>query len=254
MWYILLIFFIIGILLGSFYYYLSDRICNHKSIADGFFQCDNCNHKLSWYECIPIISYIFLRGKCKKCKIKISKDYIICELLTGLLFACSYYLYGFDYKTIILLILFSLLITIYITDFKYMIILNYPLIIGVIGILVTLFGNYNYLFVLQFILRGIVIMLLFLIVKLIGDRLFKQESLGWGDVKLAFFAGLLLGFKLSFIFIIVSILLALIYSLMNIIRNRKLMLPFGPFMITSLCIVYLFSAEISNIINLLLGV
>ena len=70
----------------------------------------------------------------------------------------------------------------------------------------------------------------------------------------AFIAGLLLGLKLGLVFILVSVLLALPYGLILTITKKKLLLPFGPFLITSICIVYLFQQEISNIINVLLGV
>ena len=97
-------------------------------------------------------------------------------------------------------------------------------------------------------------MLLFLIIKVIGDKLFKQESIGWGDVKLSFIAGLVLGFKLSLVFIVLAIFITLPYSLLLIITKKKFIVPFGPFLITSMCIVYLLSQEISNILNILLGV
>ena len=255
MYYILLIvFFIIGTFMGSIYYYVGNRLANHDSLIDPKPRCDNCNHKLSWYEQIPVLSFIILGGKCKKCRIKLNREYLIYELLTGILFTSTFYLYGFDYKTIILLILFSLLIMIYITDFKYLIILDIPLIISVIGIIVTLWYQFNYIFVLQFILRGIIISLLFLVIKIIGDKVFKQESLGWGDVKLSFIAGLLLGLKLSFVYIFLGAVLALPYAIISRVSKNKIRVPFGPFLITSLAIVYLFSSEISNIINILLGV
>ena len=254
MWYMLLVLFIVGTCLGSFYYCIGNRICNNKSIITPASHCENCNHKLSWYELIPVISYIIQGGKCRKCRIKLSKEYLIYELLTGVLFSSAFYLYGFDYKTIILLILFSLLINIYITDFKYMIILDEVLIVSIIGILVTYFVHFDYMYVLQFLLRGLIIFIIFLLIKIIGDKVFKQESLGWGDVKLSFIAGLLLGFKLGLIYMFLGAFLALPYGLISRILKKEIHMPFGPFLITSLCIVYIYSFEILNILNVLLGV
>ena len=89
---ILLSLFIIGTFFGSFYCCIANRLSKNESIIRPGSHCENCNHRLTWYELIPVFSYIFLGGKCSKCKIKLSKEYLIAELATGLLFALSTHL------------------------------------------------------------------------------------------------------------------------------------------------------------------
>ena len=86
--------FILGLLLGSFYNVVGIRLLKNESIISPRSHCRKCNHQLSWYENIPIISFVFLLGKCKKCKKPISFIYPAMELLTGILFLLSYLLFG----------------------------------------------------------------------------------------------------------------------------------------------------------------
>ena len=111
------------------------RLPNKNSIIKPGSHCLKCNHKLAWWENIPVISYIFLKGRCKSCKEKISFMYPGMELLTALLFTISYKLFGFSYEFYISLVLASLVVLIFITDSKYMIILDEVLIAG--GVLIT---------------------------------------------------------------------------------------------------------------------
>ena len=92
--------FIVGIIFGSFYNVVADRLPNNESIIKPRSHCPNCNHVLKWYELIPLISFIIQRGKCRKCYYKMSIWYFLSELLTGLLFCLSYYLFGFSYITL----------------------------------------------------------------------------------------------------------------------------------------------------------
>lgn len=85
----LILFFITGLLFGSFYNVVGLRLPKKESIIYPSSHCPKCNHKLSWYELIPVLSYIFLKGKCKNCKEKISIMYPVVELISGILFALS---------------------------------------------------------------------------------------------------------------------------------------------------------------------
>lgn len=245
--------FIIGSLFGSFYCCLANRLSKNESIVTPGSHCENCNHRLTWYELIPIFSFIIQGGKCRKCKIKLSYEYLIVEIVTGLLFMLSFAIYQFSYSTLIMIVLSSLLIITYISDFKYMVILDEVLIPGIILLIVILFFQYNVNFVLQSLLRGLVIFGLLLVIKLIGDKVYKQESLGWGDVKLSFIAGLLLGFKLGLVYLFVGALIALPYGLVLRLIKKDIIMPFGPFLITSLYLVFIFSPYINRLLSILLG-
>jgi leader peptidase (prepilin peptidase)/N-methyltransferase len=87
---------IYGILIGSFLNVCIYRIPEESSIVVGRSHCMNCNTQLKWYDMIPILSYIFLRGRCRKCKEKISIQYPIIEALNGLFYVLVFYLYGWN--------------------------------------------------------------------------------------------------------------------------------------------------------------
>lgn len=251
---ILIYLFIFGLFIGSFYNVVALRLCKNESIIFPGSHCVNCNHKLAWYELIPVFSYIALKGKCKRCRIKISIQYPLVELLTGTLFALSYYIYGFSLETISSIILVSVAIIIYITDIKYMVILDEVVIIGGILLLIIRFIQGGIELLSMTLVNGAVIMLIFYIVKLLGDRVFKQESLGWGDVKLAALAGMYLGIKLGIAFLFLGSFLAFPYAVYLSIRRKVGMVPFGPFLVTSLLVLFWNYDLALSFINTLIGV
>ena len=104
--------FIIGTIFGSFYNVVGYRIPKGESIVYPPSHCTNCNHKLTFFELIPVLSYIFQKGKCKHCHQKISLFYPIFETLTGVLFVLSYISYGLTPELIIALTFVSLMIII----------------------------------------------------------------------------------------------------------------------------------------------
>ncbi len=235
---ILIYLFIVGLFFGSFYNVVALRLSNNESIIFPGSHCVNCNHKLSWYELIPVFSYIGLRGKCKKCKVHISWQYPLIELLTGFLFALSYHIFGFSYNTLIAIVISSLVVITMVSDFKYMIILDEALIISglAIGIIFFLQGGLDKL--IHQIIYGILMFALVLLIKFLGDRAFKQESLGWGDVKLSFIAGFTLGIKVGVLYIFIASALALPYALFLTIRKKEAIVPFGPFLVLSILILF----------------
>jgi len=230
--------FIIGLILGSFYNVVGLRLPNKNSIIKPGSHCLKCNHKLAWWENIPVISYIFLKGRCKSCKEKISFMYPGMELLTALLFTISYKLFGFSYEFYISLVLASLVVLIFITDSKYMIILDEVLIAG--GVLITVIeiiyqGIDKTLISLGY---GLVIFIFVYVLMLIGNFLFKKESLGGGDIKLSFLAGMVLGVPVGLFYVMFASFLAFPYAVYISIKNEDGMLPFGPFLVASLFICF----------------
>ena len=244
--------FIIGIIFGSFYNVVGLRLPDGESIIKPGSHCPKCNHKLSWYENIPVLSYIFLKGKCKNCKQKISFIYPAIELLTGVLFTASYIIFGLTYEFAIALILSSLVSIIFVSDSKYMIINDSPLIIS--GILITIIKIISGLKeTIYSILSGLLIFIIVYLLMLLGNFLFKKESLGGGDIKLSFIAGLTLGPILGVFYIILASFLAFPYAMYISVKGEEGMLPFGPFLVTSMLLLY-FNSDLANIfINALLG-
>ena len=123
-------FFIIGCVMGSFYHVVATRLSNDESIIKPGSHCPRCNHMLKWYENIPIFSYLFLKGRCSSCGSKIPLSYLVCEIITGLLFSVCYHSFGLSYELLVALVFTSSLIIVIISDIEYMIILDQVLIVG----------------------------------------------------------------------------------------------------------------------------
>ena len=244
--------FIIGAVLGSFYMVVGDRLSNNESIVVPRSHCSKCNYILSWYELIPIVSYIIQRGKCKNCHTKLSISYMLIEILSGTLFALSYYLYDFNYEFFMSIIISSLLIIIYVSDFKYLIINDEPLIIAITLSIITNFIFLGTIKGLYLIISGLVMFIFMYLVKLFGDKAFKRESLGGGDIKLSFFIGCTLGLRLAFVSLIIASFLALPYASYYVVKKQEREIPFGPFLITGVLITFMLSNQIRFVLELIM--
>lgn len=244
-----LISFIFGLVFGSFFLVVGTRLPEEKSIVKPSSHCDNCNKELKWYELIPVFSYIFLSGRCSKCHQKISITNPLIEILTGLLFLVSYAVFGISYNFLISIIISSILVIIFVSDFKYFIILDSPIVIGSILLIIINILNKSFVSTLYMIGQGLIVVTVIFIVKYIGDKVFKRESLGGGDIKLMIFVGLLLGIKLGLISFALSAFIALPYALIYLKNKKEKEVPFGPFIITAAFVVFIFQNDIINLLN-----
>lgn len=245
--------FIIGIIFGSFYNVVGTRIPNGESIIKPRSHCTNCNHVLKWYELIPLISYIIQRGKCRKCYKKLSIWYFLSELLTGLSFSFSFYLYGFDLMTIKSIVLVSIVIITIISDINYMVILDSPIAIGTIFLVIVDYFIGGFASLSKNLLHGFIMMLIIMTVKFIGDKVFKQESLGWGDVKFSFLSGYILNIPISLIYLFLGALIALPNAIYQSLKNKASITPFGPFLAISLMVLFWANRYVLILINLWLN-
>ena len=248
----IIMFFIVGTVFGSFYNVLGIRIPKKESIIKPSSHCEKCNHVLSWYELIPILSYLFLKGKCKNCKMKLSIMYPLSELFCGILFAISFYSFGFSHNLFIALILSSVMITVMVSDLSYMIIPDRFIVIPSILILLIkliFVGPKEFLFSL---LSGILSFLVMFMIMKFGEFIFKKESLGGADVKLMFLAGVTLEPFLCLLVIIVASFIALPVSLLLLVKNKENIIPFGPFLTIGILIIFFTKYNSSEIINFLL--
>lgn len=243
--------FIIGAIFGSFYGVVGTRLPEGKSIVKPRSHCEKCGHILKWYENIPILSYIFLGGLCKKCKNPIGFVYFLTELLSGCLFALCYKIYGINYEFFIAVILSSLVIIIFVSDSKYMIINDSPLIVSAILIFIIKWLDTGIVSALMSLVYGLIIFGVAYLLMLFGSLTFKQEALGGGDIKLSFVAGIVLGVKLGILYIVLASFLAFPYAVYVTLKNKDNMLPFGPFLVSSLLIIYLNMNIISEIIKVI---
>lgn len=249
--YYIIVLFVLGLFFGSFYNVVGLRSSEDKSIMFPPSHCPKCNNRLKWYELIPVLSYIFLGGKCKNCKKSISPIYPIIELLTGITFAISFIVFGYTLELLFALTFLSILIIIIVSDVKYMIIpdevimIGLPLIIGV-----SLFTNGVYDTAISA-LSGIGTFGIMYIIKFLGDKGFKKETMGGGDIKLMLLIGFVLGMPLGVISIFLASFFAFPIAILILLIKKTNALAFGPFLAIASAILYLTQTDISKIIELL---
>ena len=254
-----LAFSLMGLFLGSFSNVLVYRLSEHKSLfkpSRSF--CPTCGNEIKWYDNIPLISYMILRGKCRNCKEKISIRYPLIELI-GLLIGIGCFLFNywnpvqvegiqygftfiFNYKTIIYFFMCILLLNIALVDFKTFEIpfeLSIPFILCCVGLFVGEAVNNPTWDYLQYYVYGFVGPLAFFgLIYLLPYLIKKVEVIGLGDVILYVFIGL--AFNVWYILVIIAVS-SLICSIVGIIQKHKggeSVLAFGPYIAiaTVLCI------------------
>lgn len=249
---IILLLFILGSVIGSFLGCMGYRIPNKIKTTHPSSFCENCKEKLKWYMNIPIISYIFLKGKCYYCHKPIGFIYFLSELICGILFVANYIIYGFSMNFFIGIILTCILIVTIVSDFKYYYISDRVIILGIISLLITMiiFESNEYVF--KNIIYSIIMFGIMYLIKLIGNLIFKKESLGDGDIKLMGVIGLALGLVNGFVTLFLGSVIGLIYSFITIKNNKDGIIPFGPFLlIGSIITLYLSNYIVYFIDNLL---
>lgn len=247
----LILFFIVGLIFGSFYNVVGLRLCKGESLIFPSSHCVKCNHKLSPLELIPVFSYLFLKGRCKKCHTKISIMYPVIELITGILFALSFYVFGFSDKLILALLLSSLFVIVVVTDLNYYIILDSVLV--VFGVLVFFYNiaTKGFMEACSYVLFGFVMFIFMFLLMKLGNLLFKEECLGGGDIKLLGVLGMTSGIFMSYVSLSVGALLALPSSIYFYFKKKDKIIPFGPFIIAGFLIMFFMQTNGREIIEFL---
>lgn len=251
MW--LISFFIIGCLLGSFYNVVGFRIPNGESIVFPNSHCTRCGHELKWYELIPIFSYLFLRGRCRNCKEKISIMYPLIELFTGVIFAISYYSFGFSYELLLSLIMASLLMVVIVSDINYMIIPDRFIVIVAILIIIVKFFQEGIIGGFVSIGYGVISFGILYLIMIIGNKLLKKECLGGADIKLFFVVGLVFHPLVAMLVLVAACFIAFPISLILYFKNKEKVIPFGPFIMVSMLLIYFTKLDFNKIFDFLLN-
>lgn len=220
-----LIFIITGLAVGSFLEVVIYRVPRKLSIVRPASFCPNCKKKIAFYDNIPVLSYIILRGRCRYCKSKIPVKSLLVEIITALLFLANYIIFGLSINTAIGIIFCCALIAVSFIDIEFKIIPNVIVLpLTVVGLALNIASDpSNWWMPLAFSVGAFVFMLM---IHLISPR-----GMGMGDVKLSLMAGaFLVRNVVSGLFL--GFLLGSIYGLSLIIIKRKKLkqaIPFGPF-------------------------
>jgi len=248
---ILLLFFVIGAIFGSFYNVVGYRVPKGESLLYPASHCTKCNHKLGPLELIPILSFLFLGGKCKKCKDKISWFYPIFEFCSGLLFALSYVAFGFTLECLLSIVFISMLLIIIISDYQTMIIPDSVLIVFSAMIILIKYFIVGIEGVGISLLHAIGAFVFMLLLKLFGDFLFKKESMGGGDIKLLAVYGLVFGFPMSIVSVFIAAIIGLPIALIVVKKNSNHEIPFGPFLAIGAILIILLKLDFNTLLSLL---
>lgn len=233
----LIIFFILGTVLGTIYTVIGLKLPNNEKIVVKR-KCKKCNHELSIKDLIPLVSYTLSKGRCRHCKGKIDILFPYMEFFTGLLFSVAYYSFGFSYQLLIALGMISLLMTIVVSDLTYLIIPDEILIVASIYFLVIQFLDLGLKGAISHLLSGVFLFTIMYTVMLIGNKALKKESMGGGDIKMMFVFGLVLEPLLGTLTIFLGSLFALPMSLYLMKRNNEKVIPFGPFLLIAFVFIY----------------
>ncbi len=248
--YYIILFFILGTIMGSFYMVVAERIPRGESIVTPPSHCDRCKHRLSPLELIPIFSYIIQGGKCKNCKTKLSFFYPLYEFISGVLFALSYISYGFTLQLIITLTFVSLLLIITLSDIEYMIISDGVLIFFILTLMLEIFLIYDIKTLGISILNGLISFTIMFLLRLLGNFIFKKDTMGGGDIKLMFIFGLVLDYKMALLSIFIGSFIGLPISLILIRNKKNHEIPFGPFLALGSLVILLTQFNFDKLLNL----
>lgn len=250
--YYTIVMFIFGTVFGSFYNVVGSRLPNGQSIVNPPSHCDRCGHRLGAIELIPIISFLCLKGKCRICKQKLSWFHPFFEFMTGILFALSYYIFGFTVDLAISLTFISMLLVIIVSDYQTMIIPDEVLIVGIIFLIIELFIRDGFPSITYSLLNGVIAFGIMFLLKKFGDFLFKKESMGGGDIKLMFVYGLVLGWEMTVISIFFASFIGLPVSLLVLYKKKDNVIPFGPFLAIAAIILFLSGITFPAFIDIIL--
>ena len=237
---------IFGLVIGSFLNVCICRIANEESIAFPPSHCTNCGYELKAKDLIPVLSYIFLGGKCRSCKEKISIQYPIVEILNAILYIAIYLKFGFTLNLFKFCLFASLLIVIGFIDFKTKYVYNSTVVFGVVsGILFAVLEwmetksiPWNYIAG-AFIGFGIIYLIVIL-----------TRGMGEGDIDIALICGLFLGIKGILVTLFLAIILGGIVATIILIfklKERKAEIAFGPYLAIGGIIACLYGSRIIDI-------
>ncbi len=242
--------FIFGSIVGSFLNVVGLRFLKEESIIWPASHCYHCHQNIKPYDNVPILSWLWLRGKCRSCKHRISIQYPLIELLTGLLFTLTVYQFGVTWQTLLLLYLIGNLIVILITDMKEQYIFDINS-LGLIpaGLIYTYFnlghvsgttiiplGPYSWTLPMIFVSALVSILgafVIFFSLNLLSKLMVGKAGFGEGDTRLLMGIGAFVGLKYMLITFILSFLLQVLVGIPMLviqwIRNKayKAMLAMG---------------------------
>lgn len=205
--------------IGSFLNVCTYRIPRGISLRRRSF-CPQCHHTLSWHELIPILSYAWRGGRCSSCQGRISLKYPLIELLAGCLGLSLFFQHGLSERCVLTFAASSLLLLMCLIDWDFLIIPNELAVAGLgIGLLLHASTEASALVTAPLSSGGAVLTMF--VIKTVGDRLFRNPSMGMGDVKLAAVIGLMVGFAGFVLALWMASIIGTVYGTTTAIRRPE---------------------------------
>lgn len=247
------VFFFFGAIFGSFLNVCIHRFPRDESILHPGSHCPQCSAKIRWFDNIPVLSYFVLRGKCRKCKSKITRRYVMVEIFSGVVWAACFKLFGLSAMTAVSLYYFMVLLGVTMTDIETGYIPDkFTLPSLAFGIAASAFlpeihAQTDWI---QGLFRSLLGVLagggILLGTGLLGNFLFKKESMGGGDIKLLAMMGAFLGApKILLVFLFSPILAMPMALYVRYIKHQET-IPYGPFLAITGAWMYLYGDGVWN--------
>jgi leader peptidase (prepilin peptidase)/N-methyltransferase len=235
-----------GLLIGSFL-----NVCilswgkePPESVLRPRSRCPKCGNQIAWYDNIPVISWLILRGKCRACSQSISLMYPLVELATAIIWVYSVWLFGPTLAAIRAAVFFTLLLGILVTDARAYIIPDEFTIGGIVlGLLITGIGGGVHGIAFSLIGGALGFGILWL-VGWLGTIILKQDAMGGGDIKMMGMVGIFVGWSGVLLTIFLGALIGTIIFLPLSLLGRKKLVPFGVFLAIGAGVAYLFGPKI----------
>jgi leader peptidase (prepilin peptidase)/N-methyltransferase len=241
---------VLGLVIGSFLNVVIFRLPRKMMFRSDRSICPTCERQLAWYHNIPVLSFILLRGKCAFCASPISWRYPLVESLNSLAYLYFFHFYSWSWPFATWAVLSSLLIIVIFIDYDFQIIPDVITIPGMIlGLVAALLPGG----------MGIVASAIGLVVgggalyliAVFGDWLFKKESMGGGDIKLAAMLGSFLGWSKMVVVLMSAAFIGLFVSLLVMVFSARLrqtrLIPFGPFLAVAAFVALLYGDQLINL-------
>jgi leader peptidase (prepilin peptidase)/N-methyltransferase len=250
------VFTLLGIAIGSFLNVCIDRLPLRKSLVFPPSHCDACQHRLTLIDLVPILSYLWLRGRCRHCRARIPRRVLLVEVIAGLLFFLAFWRYGLSAQFAITAFWSCVFLIIIFIDWEHQLILNrltYPAAVLALAVLAVdsllpeagILGNLRFVpqpSILSGVIAGAIGFVFFLIVRLINPR-----GIGMGDIKLAGLIGLVAGFPLGIVALFIGIFIGGLVAIVILalrIKGRKDVISYGTFLAIGPIITLLWGNEI----------
>ena len=259
---------LISLSLGSFIGLLTYRLPRNQSIVSGRSHCEACGRQLCWYELIPFFSYFILQGRCRSCKSHISKKYPAIEIISIFIVLGSFFKCSLSLEFIEECVFLLLMLTIFIIDWEHLIIPNILVFLGIgLGLLFQLVHGFGSITTGLF--NGLIAFLFVFAIRFLANRVYKKETLGFGDVKFAGLLGLWLGIMNFIIVLWLAAILGAIYGIwktafqhkkepvehfiadgaVNNLGALNVKIPFGSFLAAAASGMFWYQQPISDLIR-----